>query len=58
MKRLRDVPGFCKICGGVAYFRTRRDPKKISKKELEYECNECVWERWQKEGDRQQLPLF
>jgi len=58
VKKLRDVPGFCKICGGVAYLRTRRDPKTISKKELYYTCNECVWEKWQKEGAKKQQALF
>lgn len=58
MKKLRYVPGFCKVCGRIAYLMTRRDPKKISKKELEYECNDCVWERWQKEGAKKQQALF
>lgn len=58
MKNLRVVPGFCRICGRIACLMTRRDPKKISKKELDYTCNECVWEKWQKEGARKQQSLF
>ncbi len=45
----------CKKCGAVAYMITTINPDKIPEKEKEFECNDCVWKRWQKEGKQKKL---
>lgn len=46
---------FCKTCGVLAYYLTRKAPENITEKEKSFECNECVYSRWQKEA---KLKLF
>ncbi len=59
MNKLNEVKCFCKTCGCSAIMMTRRSPDKISGKEKEFECNDCVSKRWETEEKKaKQLALI